>query len=166
MQFLFPAAVIVLVPVHWLLAVFSYHVSLLLLIFYCFPSSSFLLFSLLLLIFYCLPSSSSSFLLFSLLHLFLHLLIFIVFPPAPPSHFYCFPSSSSSSFLLFSLLLLIFIVFPSPPPPPPHFCCFPSSSSFLLFSLEKAKRPKSDQNTWVWPYRPDFSLSGLFEGKQ
>ena len=69
--------------------------------------------------FYYFPSSSSSFLLFSLL-----LLIF-VFPPPPPPHFYCFP----------------------PPPPPPHFYCFRSSSSstssFLLFSLEKAKRLKS-----------------------
>ena len=93
--------------------------------------------------FYYFPSS-----MFFITLLHLHLLISIVFPPPPPPppHFYCFPSSSSS-FLLFSLLLLIFVVFP-PPPPPPHLYCFPSSSSttsssFILFSLEKAKRPKS-----------------------
>ena len=74
-------------------------------------------------------------------HFHLHLLISIIFsPPPPPPHFYCCPFSSSS-FLLFSLLLLLI------------FYCFPSSSSsstsssFLLFSLEKAKRPKSDHNT-------------------
>ena len=60
--------------------------------------------------FYCSPSSSSfssSILLFSLL-LFLLLLNSIVLPPPPPPQFYCSPSSSS--ILLFSLLLLNYIV--------------------------------------------------------
>ena len=111
--------------------------------------------------FHCFLSSSSSsrspFLLFSLL--FLLLISFVFLPPPPPPHFYCFSLLlplisivfpppphfycflSSSSFLLFSLLLLISTVFPLPlPPPPPHVYCFPSSSSssssssFLLFS--------------------------------
>ena len=72
----------------------------------------------------------STILLFSLLNVFCS-----PSPPPPPPHFYCFPSTTTTAtFPLFSLLLLIFIVFPPPPPPPPHFYCFPSSSSsFLLF---------------------------------
>ena len=103
--------------------------------FYCFPfittttssssSSSILLFSLLLLLlnsivlpppppqFYCSPSSSSSssssILLFSLLLLLLNSIVLPPPPPPPPPQFYCSPSSSSS-ILLFSLLLLNYIV--------------------------------------------------------
>ena len=74
------------------------------------------------------PSTATTCLLFSLL------LISVVLPPPHPLHFSLFSSSFSSSFLLFSVpLLLISIVFR---PFSPHFYCFPSLfSSFLLFSV-------------------------------
>ena len=73
---------------------------------------------------------------------------FIIFPPQ------CFLFPSSTSIFISHLHLLISTAF-SPPQPPPHFYSFPSSfsttttttsSSFLLFSLEKNKRPKSDHH--------------------
>ena len=86
--------------------------------------------------FFHFSSTTTTFLLFSLL------LISAVLPPPPPLHFSLFSSSFSSSFLLFSVpLLLISIVFRPFSPhfyclPSPYFCCFlSSSSSFLLFCL-------------------------------
>ena len=70
--------------------------------------------------------------------------ISIVFPPPPPPHYCCFP----------------------PPPTPPHFHCFPSTTTattFLLFSLLLLLLLIT---IWVWHFRPDFGLFGLFEGKQ
>ena len=68
--------------------------------------------------------------------------------------FYCLPfsfPSSSSSFLLFSLplLLLISFVFPSSPPPP-HFNCFPSSSSSILLFFPL---PPHSIVLYPWPTR-------------
>ena len=82
--------------------------------------------------FFHFPSTTTS-LLFSLL------LISAVVPPPPPLHFSLFSSSFSSSFLLFSVplllisivsLLLISFVFS----PSPHFCCFASYSLFTIFT--------------------------------
>ena len=85
--------------------------------------------------FFHFPSTTNTFLLVSFL------LISAVLPPPHPLHFSLFSSSFSSSFLLFSVpLLLISIVFRPFSPhfyclPSPCFCCFLSSSSFLLFCL-------------------------------
>ena len=76
--------------------------------------------------FFHFPSTTTTFLLVSFL------LSSAILPPPHPLHFSLFSSSFSSSFLLFSVpLLLISIVFR---PFSPHFYCFPSLfSSFLLF---------------------------------
>ena len=52
-------------------------------------------------------------------------------PPSPPSHFYCFPNTTA--FLLFSLLLLS--------------SCYKGYLSLTFLA-------------WLWPFRPDFGLSG------
>ena len=52
-------------------------------------------------------------------------------PPPPPSHFYCF--SNTTAFLLFSLLLLL--------------SCYKGYLSLTFLA-------------WLWPFRPDFGLSG------
>ena len=118
---------------------------------------------------------SSSILIFSLL---LH--NFNLSPPPPHSWI-----SSSSTIFIFSLLNLDF-------PLPPQFYYSPSSSSFiLLFFHPQIHRPHIDPrlffellfslhhhisivfppppyliSIWVWHFRPDFGLCGLFEGKQ
>ena len=78
--------------------------------------------------FFHFSSTTTTFLLVSFL------LISAILPPPHPLHFSLFSSSFSSSFLLFSVpLLLISIVFR---PFSPHFHCFPSLfSSFLFFSV-------------------------------
>ena len=147
MQVLFPAAAIVLVPVHWFLAAkscilmrqrqtssFEHERQ-------CFTTPH--------------PSYSSQLIYFPFL------ILLFVFNFDPHCWIPSFSTILSFSLLLLHILLLLhfFIVFP----PPPYYFCFPSSSSsssFPLFSLKKVKEAK------IRPNRPNSNSNEEEERKQ